>query len=633
MPPKEANLSSDSLFADMSHQIYTLMTSLIGMLELLDDTELTPPQRGFTNIAQASAGDLLALIDNLLDLSKITAGKLLLKEAPFDLLREMDIVRDARAGVAQSKEIDITLHAVPAVSRLMLGDATRIRQAVTMLLDHAIASNSKCVLRIEVSTVMQEHDRCRLQVSVTGAGNGFVQADDAIDGQHDAKRLEMILCGKLVKLMGGEAGVDSLPGQPSKAWMTINVPLASRVLSGMRILIVDDHAINRSLLEQQLGQEAMRPDSVDTASMALSALEKAALAQDPYRIVILSQEMAGIDGETLGTAIKADPVYRDTILAILSALPSASNAKRFVEAGFSAFLSKPVRHDILRDTLSILCAPAKENHAPQFVIDGISHFSFSVQDKGPRSFSGYRILVVDDNVINYQIAVRILEKLGYRADVATNGLEALSMHERQNYDLILMDCCMPELDGYQATTRIRALETGQQRTPIIAWTSTIQQDIAEKCIDAGMDDLLPKPIRPQTLQMTLARWLRPAGAPQPAAQRPEEGDELEAMQDLFGANFPELAALYQNDMPKRIASLHEAGIAGDARQVAKVAHTLCGSCASIGATQLAVLCRDLEIRYKTAELSDDFESEVEAICTEYARIDTKLQSMVRAFEG
>lgn len=241
--------------------------------------------------------------------------------------------------------------------------------------------------------------------------------------------------------------------------------------------------------------------------------------------------------------------------------------------------------------------------------------------------SGYRILVAEDNPVNQQVAVRMLAKLGCRADVAANGREAVQMHGQQAYHLVLMDCQMPELDGYQATAQIRAMETGCRRTPIVALTSQSSPDEQEKCLAAGMDDFLSKPVQPQILEKVMARWLQSAAMP-PTVAEPEKHDELEEVQALFGADFAELAALYQTDSPKRIGILHQAGAAGDGAQIAKVAHAFSGSCASIGATHLSALCKELELHAKEGMLTD-FHRKLSIIEAEYNRVSAKLQAMVK----
>jgi CheY-like chemotaxis protein len=241
-------------------------------------------------------------------------------------------------------------------------------------------------------------------------------------------------------------------------------------------------------------------------------------------------------------------------------------------------------------------------------------------------FSGYRILVAEDNPVNQQVAVRMLAKLGCRADVAANGREALLMHGKGAYHLVLMDCEMPELDGYQTTAQIRAMETGHWRTPIVALTSHSTQSEQEKCLAAGMDDFITKPVQPQLLEKVMERWLQSAA--QPAFGEPGKNDELEEVQALFGTAFAELVALYQTDSPKRISLLHQAEAAGDSVQTAKVAHAFSGSCASIGATRLATLCKELELHAKEG-MPTGFGQKLSIIEAEYNRISAKLQALAK----
>lgn len=240
-------------------------------------------------------------------------------------------------------------------------------------------------------------------------------------------------------------------------------------------------------------------------------------------------------------------------------------------------------------------------------------------------FAGYRILVAEDNPVNQQVAIRMLAKLGCRADVAANGREAVLMHGKEAYHLVLMDCEMPELDGYQTTAQIRAMETGRRRTPIIALTSHSTQSEQEKCLAAGMDDFITKPVQPQLLEKVMERWLQSA-AVQPAFAEPGKNDELEEVQALFGTAFAELVALYQTDCPKRISLLHQAGAAGDSVQIAKVAHAFSGSCASIGATRLATLCKELELHAREG-MPTGFGQKLSIIEAEYNRISAKLQAL------
>jgi CheY-like chemotaxis protein len=298
------------------------------------------------------------------------------------------------------------------------------------------------------------------------------------------------------------------------------------------------------------------------------------------------------------------------------------DAPRLAAAGFSAVLEQPIQPQALLAALNSL-HPAKRQEA------SLRNAGHPIQANAP--LAGKRILVADDNPVNQQIAVRMLEKLGCVVEVAGNGLEALELHRATPYALIMMDCQMPELDGYQATEKIRALEEGSARhTPVIALTACTTQDEQEKCVASGMDDFISKPIRPQALNDMLTRWLcAPAASLPEAPSKPPADDELEAVRGMFGADFADLARLYQTDSPPRIALLHAACAAGDAACAAKVAHAFSGSSASIGATGLSALCRDLETCAREGALRD-FAQRMALIEAEYGRVSDKLRSMIES---
>jgi two-component system sensor histidine kinase/response regulator len=626
------------LFAAMDHQIHTSMNGVIGMLELLRGTQLNAAQSEFTEMAQASAEQLLKLFGSMIDFSRISSGGLALERLPFDLFREVEQACGAHQYAARQKGLALKIHSAPDIQRLMVGDAARIGQVISTLLGNAIDRSSDGEVRVDIDAIAQHDGRCRLSVCISdscgsaadqlaGIFGGAAAPQLANDAQTDPGQLGLALCKSLIELMDGQCGADCRNGQGNKFWFSLNLPLALSVLKGVRILLLDDQPVVCRVFEQQLGQHAMRADCFNTASAAMGALFEAKSADDPYRIAILNHQMAEMDGETLGAAIKADPAYRDTLLVILSPESSAAQAERFARAGFSASIAKPVNRQTLLDTLAILCACLSSGRTPPFVVDAVIHSLSSPQDSA-QGFAGNRVLVVDDNLSNYQIAERMLEKLGCTADVASDGHAAVAMHNSAPYDLILMDCQMPGLDGYQASVMIRATEAGLRHTPIVAWTTNTTPQERKKCAASGMDDLIAKPLRMQTLHETLSRWLQPSTG---AAETVEAGpsDELESMRDLFGSSFVELAALYQDDVPKRLAALQTAAQASDASQMARTAHSLSGSCASIGATRLAAMCQDLEQRCK-AGMIDDHEPRLGAIRAEFGRIQTKLDAMVQS---
>lgn len=398
-------------------------------------------------------------------------------------------------------------------------------------------------------------------------------------------------------------------------------------LSDVRMLLLDADPLSRSRLEKELQHCKVRIDSFDLPNTALAALEKAAASSDPYRIALLHQKIPGIDGETLGTAIGASPLHRDTLIVLISDEHNRHDADRLTHAGFSAWLPQPIPHKMLINTLDMLCSCIVKKDAPRFVCAGVRLSADSATLEHFPSFSHCRILAVDDNPVNLQVAQQMLARFGCRIDTAASGQQALYLLSEQRYDLVLMDSQMPQMDGYQTTAFLRAAETGDSHTIVIGWSAAANRNERDTCLAIGMDDFMSKPVRMRSLNDMLIRWLPPARAE--VATTLQQDDELEATHQMFGEDFAELAHLFLEDSPKRLALLNQASAEQDAIAIAKFAHVLCGSSASIGASTLAALCRELEIRAKNNEL-DDIPARVGAIEFEYARIDAKLHAILHS---
>jgi len=395
--------------------------------------------------------------------------------------------------------------------------------------------------------------------------------------------------------------------------------------SAVRTMLISSGAASSPALHE-LQRLGMAADNFTDTKSALAALGDAAEEGRPYRVVLVEQNLQGLDGETLGTAIGSDVMHRDTLLVLLSDVHGAQDADRLAVAGFSAWLPHRPPAMMLRDTLKILYRWIAARTAPGFIAAG----NVVEDDAGGLSanalpFDGSRILAVDDNPVNLHVIERMLARLGCQVDTAAGGELALTRAADHAYDLILMDCHMPGLDGHQTTALLRAAESGSRHTPVIGWSARTRHNERDTCLATGMDDFLPKPTQLQALRRMLARWL-PAPAATPNATEAE--DELEATQQMFGADFPELAQLFLADTPQRIAALHAATATRDTLSFAKVAHALCGSSASIGATSLAAVCRELEIRARNGIAAD--EARMQAIDQEYARIEGKLHALMHS---
>ncbi len=649
---EDATRIKSVFLANMSHEIRTPMNGVIGMLDLLLDTALSDTQREFAAVAQSSAESLLQLINDILDFSKIEAGKLQLESIPFDLLHEIEAVSQTQGIDARNKGLELVVHYPPSASRRMRGDPTRVRQIMTNLLSNAIKFTARGHVVVDVQ-VGEEGDQCHVRLSVTDTGIGlaadkttqifekFTQADPSTTRQYGGTGLGLTICKLLVELMGGRIGVDSELGKGSTFWITLDLPRAMEErpapvqspLTGMRVLFVDNQSNYRSVFEELLLHEGMRVDMRGSGAEALAAMKAAVKARDPYRIAVIAPRMQDIDGIELGSAIKGDLELGDTLLVMLSAQTSPADVQMLAQAGFSALLKKPLPRDALMHTLHALCSALLRGEAPGF-ISGANHASALQGSPADLPFDGYRILVVDDNVVNQSVVVHMLRKFGCRTEIAGDGLQAVAMHGVGNYDLILMDCQMPELDGYQATMRIRSNERQAEKSglparhiPIVALTAHALTGDKEKCLASGMDDFLPKPIRPATLREALARWLEQKGATPGLELDLPAHDDLDGMQEVFGSDFPELANLFQTDSAKRLATMYQAAQTADRAELVRLTHALSGSASSMGASSLAALCKKFEMQLK-AGMMDDLIARIAAIEADYRKIDRRLQAML-----